>query len=152
MKINVKLLLRLLFLSIILDFQSIAQEFDIKLKKDNIYVSKDQLLSLWKSGIEEIRSGIFDSKGNLIDQNGIIYILENNASAKKVIEDFETFSRNNYEIKKEEKNNKFYKNINQEFPIIIPFGTNPGDDDDGDGVINMEDDDDEVQFMPISSN
>ena len=50
---------------------------NIRLIKDNsIYVSKDQLISLWKSGIEKIRSGTFDSKGNLIDENGIIYILQ----------------------------------------------------------------------------
>ncbi len=146
MKIKLRLLLLSFFVGICLIYPSIAQEFDIKSKEDNsIHLSKDQLISLWKSGIEEIRSGTFDSKGNLIDQNGIVYILQNNGSAKQVIDDFWTSARNNYQIRKEdEKRIKFYNSmIIEEFPVIIPFGTNPGDDDDLDGVINTDDDDDD---------
>ena len=91
----------------------------------------------------------YDLKENIIDNRNNVYIVTGRLTAKKIIRDLNKslivkreldIAQRNQELKRRKTQKTL--NITKEFPKIIRFGTNPGDDDDGDGVINTEDDDD----------
>ena len=162
MKIKLKSFLLSFCLSISLiltSFSSFSQKFDInKLPKNStIYLSSDSLKILYRNSGEFLQTrSKNDVFGNLIDPFGNKYILNGKKSSKELVDEIiqmdlnfykiEEFKRiERYKAKRKELEQKIkFQNINNEFPIdIIPFGTNPGDDDDGDGVINTNDDDDD---------
>ena len=162
MKIKLKSFLLSFCLSISLiltSFSSFSQKLDInKLPKNStIYLSSDSLKILYRNSGEFLQTrSKNDVFGNLIDPFGNKYILNGKKSSKELIDEIiqmdlnfykiEEFKRiERYKAKRKELEQKIkFQNINNEFPIdIIPFGTNPGDDDDGDGVINTNDDDDD---------
>ena len=143
---------------ILTSFSSFSQKFDInKLPKNStIYLSSDSLKNLYFNSVEFFLSSKYDLSGNLVDSFGNKYVLKDKKSSMELIENIKLLNYNFFKIeesrsierykqkrKELEQRIKFNSN-NNEFPIdIIPFGTNPGDDDDGDGVINTEDDDDD---------
>ena len=162
MKIKMRLFLSYFFVGIYLilsSFSSYSQRIDLNSypRNSTIYLSTDSLKTLYLDpdirDSEILYSSKNDSKGNFIDGRNNVFILDDNFSSVRVIEELRKsivkqkrierdFRLQEYKRKRLRNTIPFY-NVIKEFPIDIPFGTAPGDDDDGDLVINTNDDDDD---------